>query len=80
MPRKARLVAGAMMAGAMMAGGITACPSRATVVADVRADSSTCQWWYRNADPAPQVRYLKCVVRGQTIRVDTSGVGQNGGE
>ncbi|HEX6943486.1 MAG TPA: hypothetical protein VF128_11205 [Gemmatimonadaceae bacterium] len=45
--------------------------------------SVNCLWWYRNSDPGPiaqRERFLKCTSGSLTIRIDSSGIGQNGGE
>lgn len=50
---------------------------------ELALSSANCQWWYRNADPGPvelREKFIKCTFGAQVVRVDTSGVGQNGGE
>jgi hypothetical protein len=79
------ILSAALIAGAC-AGNTTPEASDTSMVLAPKSlalSSVNCQWWYRNSDPEPlplRERFIKCEIGGQTIRFDSSGVGQNGGE
>jgi len=58
---------------------VSACAPKAATVTELAGSAVNCQYWFRNADPTKK-RYLRCDINGIVVRVDTTGVGQNGGE